>query len=133
MGKTTVGQVMEEIRDAKAAETAPEEKERGQVTWACVIRRNDGKYLEGCGYGGPGNPVPYWTDDVRMAKRYKMPEGTREAVRKFGGHRGVVEIDGKDVKWLGFMLYWRGCYRIITDPPRDFDPHDYEGNNGPIG
>ena len=34
------------------------------MTWATVIRRSDGKFFQGCGYGGPGKPVPYWTDDV---------------------------------------------------------------------
>ena len=101
--------------------------------WATVIRRSDGKYFQGCGYGGPGNPVPYWTEDVKMAQVYQTPTGAAGAAKRYGGHRGAVETDrGSVVRWLGFIVYSRTGWRIVEDTPRDFDPNDYEGNNGPL-
>lgn len=97
-----------------------------------VIRRSDGKYLLGCAYSGPGNPVPYWTYDVKIAKRYVTPKGAKETAERFQGFRGVVEIDDEDVKWLGFLVYGPFGWRIVEDDPEHFDPHDYEGNNAPI-
>ena len=41
---------------------------------------------------------------------------------------------GRAAEWLGFIVQGRGGWRIVTDAaPADFDPNDYEGNNGPLG
>lgn len=101
--------------------------------WATVIRRSDGKYFQGCGYGGPGHPVPYWTDDMKMAQVYKTPTGAAGAMKRYGGYRGAVETqDGRVVRWLGFLAYGHRGWRFIEESPREFDPNDYEGNNGPL-
>ena len=99
-----------------------------------VIRRRDGQYFVGCGYGGPGNPVPYWDPDIRKAQVYKTPTGAQKAVKLTGGYRGAAELDGEGraVRWLGFVAYARSGWRIVEDTPRDFEPNDYEGNNGPL-
>ena len=102
---------------------------------AVVIRRSDGKFFQGCGYGGPGNPVPYWGSDIWKAKTYRTPAGAAAAMKRFGGSRGAAEADveGRPVRWLGFLAYGRSGWRIIPDVrPKDFDPNDYEMNNGQL-
>ena len=99
-----------------------------------VIRRRDGKYYQGSGYGGPGHPVPYFTEDIRLAQVYKTLTGTQKAAKLCGGFRGAAELDeeGRAAQWLGFIDYGYGGWRIILEDPGDFDPNDYEGNNGPL-
>lgn len=59
-----------------------------------VIRREDGKYFQGCGYGRPGHPVPYWTEDIRMATSYKTSAGAIKAARRYGGGSiGIATAD----------------------------------------
>ena len=72
---------------------------------AYVIRREDGKYFQGCGYGGPGHPVPYWTEDIRMATGYKIPAAAIKAAGRYGGHVGVATADsnGAPREWRGSM------------------------------
>ena len=53
-----------------------------------VIRRHDGKYFQGCGYGGPGNPVAYWSDRIWEAKVYKTEAGARKTAKQHGGYPG---------------------------------------------
>ena len=99
-----------------------------------VIRRTDGKYFQGCGYGGPGNPVPYFTEDIHLAQVYKSPIGAQKAAKLYGGFRGAAELDeeGRAAQWLGFIIYGYGGWRIIQEKPEHFEPNDYEGNNGPL-
>ncbi len=96
-----------------------------------VIRRHDGEYFEGCGYGGPGHAVPYWTDEIRRAKQYTTEPGARNAARKYGGYIGIAETDteGRPERWVGFTV---AGWPPLDVSPQDFDPHDYEGNNGPL-
>ena len=69
-----------------------------------------------------------------MAQVYKTPAGAAGAVKRYGGYRGAVETqDGRAVRWLGFLAYGQRGWRIIDDAPADFDPNDWEGNNGPLG
>ena len=100
-----------------------------------VIRRSDGQYFIGCGYGGPGHPVPYYMDDLKVAKAYKTAEGAAKAAKSYGGYVGVAELDedGIAVRWIGFLVWQLGEWRTVSAAPRDFDPNDYEGNNGPLG
>lgn len=100
---------------------------------AYVIRRHDGKYFQGCGYGGPGNPVPYWTEDIREAQTYRSVPGARKAAQRWGGYVGLVEVDAAVIRWLGFLVWQRQMWKALDVAPADFDPNDYEGNNGPIG
>lgn len=100
---------------------------------AYVIRRFNGKYFEGCGYGGPGNPVPYWTEDVGDALVYKTVKGARKTAGTWGGHVGKVEITADGIRWAGFLVWQRGEWRTVDADPQEFDPNDYEGNNGPLG
>ena len=99
-----------------------------------IVRREDGEYFQGCGYGGPGNPVPYWSDEIRTAKSYRTPEGARNAAKRFGGYIGIAEADsdGVPVRWIGFAVWQLGRYRPVDVNPKDFDPNDYEGNNAPL-
>lgn len=53
-----------------------------------VIRRHDGEYFEGCGYGGPGHAVPYWTDEIRRAKQYTTEPGARNRPGSTGDTSG---------------------------------------------
>ena len=101
-----------QIRDALAA-TDPEavtsetlETEDGEVTvrkirsgsgkvdpsrmpgFAGYVLRKGGKYLSAVAYGGPGKPVPYWTDELRgveSVKIWKKLDAARGALVKFGG------------------------------------------------
>ena len=100
-----------------------------------VIRRADGRYFQGCGYGGPGHPVPYWVEDIRQAQIYLGPTRAAGAAKRYGGYRGAALAEaGRASEWLGFIVQGRGGQQIVTDvAPADFDPNDYEGNNGPLG
>lgn len=71
---------------------------------ALVIRRSDGKFFQGCGYGGPGRPVPYWTEDIAQAKSYRLPAYARKAAEKYGGKAGYAEADSEGLprKWVGY-------------------------------
>ena len=86
-----------------------------------VIRRHDGKYFQGCGYGGPGNPVPYWSDRIFE--------------EQVGGYPGYAVADKFEIpmRWIGFLVWQRNMWKAVDAAPADFDPNDYEGNNGPIG
>lgn len=102
---------------------------------AVVIRRTDGKYFQGVGYGGPGNPVPYWVEDIRQAQIYMSPTGAAGAMKRYGGYRGAALVEaGRPAEWLGYIVHGHGGWRIVPDvTPAEFDPNDYEGNNGPLG
>lgn len=54
-------------------------------------------YLSGVGYGGPGQPVPYGTTDVREAKVYKTERGVKQAQEKYGGTPVEVRINEDDI------------------------------------
>lgn len=99
-----------------------------------VVRRGDGKYFQGCGYGGPGHPVPYWTEDVRKALSYRTVVGAAKAAKQHGGYAGAAAADseGAPKEWLGFLVRRLNDMRTVLADPRDFDPNDYEGNNGPL-
>lgn len=100
-----------------------------------VIRRNDGKYFQGCGYAGPGNPVPYWTDRIWEAQAYRTTEGARKTAQRIGGYIGAADTtDNMPIpdRWLGFLVRSRDGWRTVDADPQDFDPNDYEGNNGPL-
>lgn len=100
-----------------------------------VIRRQDGKYFQGCGYGGPGNPVPYWSEWIHDARVYRTEAGAVKAGKQYGGYAGRAVADAFEIpmRWEGFIVRQRGGWRTVDTAPRDFDPNDYEGNNGPIG
>ena len=100
-----------------------------------VVRRADGTYFQGCGYGGIGSPVPYFGEELRRAKVYRTPKGALEAAKRFGGHAGAADVSerGEAVAWRGFLVWRRGRLEEIMVAPREFDPNDYEGNNGPLG
>ena len=99
-----------------------------------VVRRPDGRYFIGCGYGGPGHPVPYWSEDLAAAKCYRTPKGAADAADRFGGYAGKAETDGHGTpaEWLGFLVRWREEWTVISCAPGDFDPQDYQGNNWPL-
>ena len=97
-----------------------------------VIRRYNGKYFLGCGYGGPGQPVPYWGEDIAEAKPYRTVKGAKKAAGTWGGHVGKAEITLNRIRWAGFLVWQLGEWRTVDADPRDFDPRDYEGNNGPL-
>lgn len=99
-----------------------------------IIRRHDGKYFEGNGYGGPGHAVPYWDEDVRNAKVYRSYRNAKAAARKNGGNVGLANVDEWDraTGWICFVVEAGGeAVRVIEDPA-EFDPKDYTGNNGPL-
>ena len=100
-----------------------------------VIRRHDGKYFQGCGYGGPGNPVPYWSDRIWEAKVYKTEAGARKTAKQVGGYPGYAVADKFEIPkhWVGFLVWQRQMWKALDVAPADFDPNDYEGNNGPLG
>ena len=100
-----------------------------------VIRRHDGKYFQGCGYGGPGNPVAYWSDRIWEAKVYKTEAGARKTAKQHGGYPGYAVADKFEIpeRWIGFLVWWRDRWKTVNDAPAEFDPNDYDGNNGPIG
>ena len=102
-----------------------------------VVRRHDGKYFAGCGYGGPGNPVPYWTERIWEAKVYKTTEGCLKAAKKLGAYAGMAEtrddLDAFPTRWIGFLVPDRGGrWRTVDEDPRFFDFNDYDGNNRPL-
>ena len=97
-----------------------------------VVRRHDGKYFQGCGYGGPGHPVPYWTEEIRQANVYLSANGARNAAKRWGGFIGIAEGNGEPERWIGFLVWQRGSWATVNEPPADFDPNDHEGNNGPL-
>ena len=70
-----------------------------------VIRREDGKYFQGCGYGGPGHSVPYWTEDIQMAAGYKVIAAAVKAAGRYGGHAGIATADSDGVprEWHGSL------------------------------
>ena len=100
-----------------------------------VIRRHDGKYFQGCRYGGPGNPVPYWSNRIREAKVYKTEAGAMKTAKQVGGYPGYAVADKFEIpmRWIGFLVWQLGEWWPVQENPREFDPNDYEGNNGPIG
>lgn len=56
--------------------------------FAGYVLRKGGKYLSAVAYGGPGKPVPYWTDELRgveSVKIWKKLDAARGALVKFGG------------------------------------------------
>ena len=65
-----------------------------------------GQYFTGCGYGGPGNPVPYFRSELKAAKVYKMPAPARKAAARFGGELGFVVLDqrGEPVEFKGYVV-----------------------------
>lgn len=71
-----------------------------------VRRKEDGLYFTGCGYAGPGKPVPYWHADLRDAKLYKYPLKARAAAARFGGALGFVYVDGygRPTEWRGWIV-----------------------------
>ena len=72
-----------------------------------VVRRTtDGLFFVGCGYGGPGKPVPYFHADIRDVKMYKYPTKARDAAQRFGGALGMVRLDpnGTPAEWLGYVI-----------------------------
>ena len=99
-----------------------------------VIRRSDGQYFLGCGYEGPGKLTGYWTDEIRRARVFMNPTQAYTVMRRHGGYRGAAELgsDGRPARWRGFIVYRYRGWAIVDDDPRNFDPNDYEGNNGPI-
>lgn len=72
-----------------------------------VLRRfGDGAFFEGCGYGGPGKPVPYFSQDMKDAKVFKTPGGARRAIKRgIDGAVGMVKLDTWDraVEWLRWL------------------------------
>lgn len=50
------------------------------------VLKKDGKYLSGVGYGGAGRLVPYWTEDIRVAKTWRTYRGAWMAAEQYGGH-----------------------------------------------
>lgn len=102
-----------------------------------VIRKQDGSYFMGCGYGGPKNPVPYFQHDLKQAKVYKTLPGAVKAAKNYGGYPGAAELNEWDepVAWLGFMVEYDGRargWKLVNVAPRDFDPQDYTMNNGQL-
>ena len=99
-----------------------------------AIRNAAGQWFMGCGYGGAGSPVPYWTEEMSQAKTYRTPEGAAKTAERFGGHAGKAEADdrGMAVGWLGFLVRWRDGWILDDADPKYFDPNDYEMNNGPL-
>ena len=74
--------------------------------YAYVVKRPEsGKYFLGCGYGGPGKPVPYYGEELDTAKIYHTAHGARQAAEKYGGCVGLAEIDGDEVpfRWVGWV------------------------------
>lgn len=75
---------------------------------AYAIRRDDGLWYVGCGYGGAGNPVPYFEQELKQAKLYTLA-GIRMAPKRNGWMKRytlsawIVEIgiDGKPIRALG--------------------------------
>ena len=100
----------------------------------CVIRRRDGQWFMGCGYGGAGSPVPYWTERPEQAKAYGTLEEAAAAAKRFGGWAGKAAADetGRPAEWLGHLVRWRDGWILDGSDPGEFDPNDYEGNNGPL-
>lgn len=64
------------------------------------------QYLEAVAYGGPGNPVPYWTTDIREAKLWKTPRMAFEAQAKYGGVVRLLRVDenGKPEQEYGTVM-----------------------------
>ena len=101
-----------------------------------VVRRPDGKYFQGYGYGGPGHPVPYWTERIWEAQPYKTMSGARKAADRLGGWIGAADTGDRmqiPEKWLGWLVPAPGGWRPVQVNPWDFDLLDYTGNNSPIG
>lgn len=69
------------------------------------------KYYAGNGYGGAGNPVPYFYFELTPStKYYKTRKGAEEAAGKYGGRVGMVEIRENSggplwpATWLGYVI-----------------------------
>lgn len=68
------------------------------------------KYYAGNGYGGAGNPVPYfYLGLTESTKVYKTRKGAQDAADRFGGRVGMVEMDEgpgkvKPNAWLGYVI-----------------------------
>lgn len=74
--------------------------------YAYVVKQQEGgKYFQGCGYAGPGKPVPYFVADLDTAKIYHTAHGARAAAERYGGTVGLAEIDGDEVpfRWVGWV------------------------------
>ena len=78
-----------------------------------VVRKDDAegaKYYAGNGYGGAGNPVPYfYLGLTESTKVYKTKKGAQDAADRFGGRVGMVEMDEgpgkvKPNAWLGYVI-----------------------------
>jgi len=83
------------------------ERRRESQRYAYVVKRKeDDWYFLGCGYGGPGKPVPYFRDDIDTAKIYFTAHGARAAAAKYGGAVGCVEVDSDDIpfRWVGWVM-----------------------------
>lgn len=78
-----------------------------------VVRKDSAegaKYYAGNGYGGAGNPVPYfYLGLTESTKVYKTRKGAQDAADRFGGLVGMVEMDEgpgkvKPNAWLGYVI-----------------------------
>jgi hypothetical protein len=85
-------------------------EEKVLTDMAYAIRRDDGLWFAGCGYGGAGNPVPYFDKDLSRAKLYMSRSGIRMAEKKNAWMKRytlsvwqveISSIDGKPIRPLG--------------------------------
>lgn len=93
-----------------------------------VVRKKDGRYYQGCGYGGPNNPVPYFFESLKNAKVYKTPLGAAKAAKSFGGFPGAVDLNENDVpqRWQGYIVFVRGkVWKVTAAAPEE--PEKQEG------
>ena len=66
---------------------------RGYVGFVLL---RDGAYLMAVAYGGPGKPVPYWTDELdggSGAKIWKSLDYARGAMVRYGGELRAVRME----------------------------------------
>lgn len=83
-----------------------ERRQENQRYAYVVKRKEDNWYFLGCGYGGPGKPVPYFRNELDAAKVYNTAHGARAAAEKYGGAVGLAEVDSDEVpfRWVGWVL-----------------------------
>ena len=65
------------------------------------------RYYVGSGYGGKGDPVPYFYYGMtrESTKLYKTKKGAQDAADRFGGRVGMAELDETGApQWLGYVL-----------------------------
>lgn len=83
------------------------ERRRENQRYAYVVKRKEDEwYFLGCGYAGPGKPVPYFRNELDAAKVYFTAHGARQAAEKYGGCVGLCEVDADEVpfRWVGWVL-----------------------------